>query len=141
MRRHIGYRGAALIIFGLMYIGIGVGTTYSAVKDPHIWYTTWPMWLRVTEWCSTGGFAILAAATGVGSLKTAAFVGLYIGPVLRACSLIVAVAIHFEVQLLTGVFVWLLLTGLVVLISAWPEPIMVMVTNNGLHDVPTVDSR
>lgn len=116
-----GFRGAALVIFALMFVGIGVGVMYNPAA-PELFYAHWPLWFRVSLW---GGSAALAAAAAIverPKWQSVGFAALFLGPLERSLAYWVALFSTGDPRWITGGCVWFLVASLVALIAAWPEP-------------------
>jgi hypothetical protein len=83
--RYIGFRGAALILFALSYIGIGIGIIGNPQTDSGLVHTMLPIWLRVSLWCGSGLIA-LAAAVVCPRWQSIGFGVLFLPPAQRALS-------------------------------------------------------
>jgi hypothetical protein len=118
-----GYRGAALLIFGIIYVFMGVAITFNRAVDPALIHTQIPFPIRIAIWSGAGMVAILAAF--LPRWEIIGFALLFIGPAERFLSFSVALLSEPNLMRLTGVCVYLLHAALVVLIAAWPEPVAV----------------
>jgi hypothetical protein len=118
-----GFRGAALLIFGIIYVFMGVAITFNRTVDPALIHTQIPFPIRVAIWSGAGVIAILAAF--MPRWEIIGFALLFIGPAERFLSFAVALISEPNLMRLTGVCVYLLHAALVVLIAAWPEPVAV----------------
>jgi hypothetical protein len=117
----IGFRGAALLIFGIIYVFMGVAITFNPAPDPTLFHTQIPLPIRILIWAGAGAVAIVAAF--LPRLEVIGFALLFIGPAERFLSFGWAMIAGPNLMRLTGVCVYLLHTALVVLIAAWPEPV------------------
>lgn len=125
----IGFRGGFLILYGFLYLIVGASTLASE-RIPELFHTLLPTWFRLALWIGTGVFAILSAL--IKRLQTAGFVALMIGPMLRLSSLAIGLFSTFAWQWLGGFAIILLWVATIMLVSAWPEPLkLVIVSPNG----------
>jgi hypothetical protein len=85
-------------------------------------HTQIPLPIRIAIWSGAGIVAILAAF--LPRFEIIGFALLFIGPAERFLSFTVAMIAGPNLMRLTGVCVYLLHTALVVLIAAWPEPVV-----------------
>jgi hypothetical protein len=116
----LGYRGAALIIFGIVFVLMGLAVTFNPTPDPALWHTLIPLPIRIFIWSGAGAVSILGAL--LPRWETLGFCALFIGPFERFLSFAGALISEPNLMRLTGVLVYLLLAMLVVLVAAWPEP-------------------
>lgn len=127
LAERLGYRGLALLIFGLIYGVLGYSVWANPEPMPELLHTHLPLWLRLAIWCGAGGVAVAVAVcvflnANVARLERVAFGLLIVGPILRCTSFLWAVIAGSGLMWLAGVAVWLLLIALVSLVAAWPEP-------------------
>lgn len=92
---YIGFRGGALILFGVAYVGVGMGIVASPEAAPELFYAHLPVIFRAFLWIGVGMFALLAAFVekprwqnaGFGALfiptgeRLAAFLGALVDPI------------------------------------------------------------
>jgi hypothetical protein len=122
--RRFGYRGIALTLFALAFVGIGLGTPYSPPAPPELLYSLIPIWVRVVVWIGCGVVAFVGAVSRRDEWQSWGFAVLLI-PLLgeRLLSYVGAVLVEDNtMRWAAGGFVWFLFTGIVTLIAAWPEP-------------------
>lgn len=132
---HFGFRGAALILLGVMYVVFGIELAGREDHSLLLFYTLWPDWVRSGLWFVTGVGALLIVAIGaildgqhpnrwglIKNLQTAAFILMILPPIIRLSG-------NLSAFLRTGDGVWLghsihyMITALLVLlIAAWSEP-------------------
>src|SRR5213075_214976 len=121
--RRFGFRGLALILFGTMYVLIGVGVIFNHMRVPGVLYTYLPVWLRVCVWAGSGLLAIVGAVRpGLGEkhwpgrtkqppvAEIVGFGALAFAPTERAISFAWAMIIQPTATWLTGFAIYLLLT-------------------------------
>lgn len=123
----IGFRGAALLLVGLIWVRFGYSVLQAPGYSPDLIHTHWPVWSRLALWWLTGGFAIVVAlAKGVDSpsrwVQQLAFAGLWLAPFQRLASYTWSVFFGAGVVRLADALNWLFILALLVLLSAWPEP-------------------
>ena len=120
----LGYRGAALLMFGLIYVFIGLAVLTNTEVNPVLFHTQLPIWFRILIWSGAGGVATVAALAKR-RWPTMAHVGfgvLVIGPGERMLSYGRALIGEPAFNWLAATLIYLLLTGVVVLLPGWPEP-------------------
>jgi hypothetical protein len=123
--KRVGYRGIALILWGTMFVLIGVGTYLNPNPNPaqgDLWHLTLPTMFRALMWSAPGLVAIIAAFTGREVLKVVAFVLLIFAPVVLMTSFAMAMVTPFAPARLTGFAIYLLLVLALLHQAAWPEP-------------------
>ena len=137
VRRRLGFRGLALILFGIMFVLIGVGVTFNPARVTGLFYTYLPLWTRVGLWAGAGMMAIIGAIRpGLGEkhwpgrterppvAEIMGFSALAIAPTERALSFLWGLIDgHASGAWVTGFAVYLLLTSIILLVSRWPEPV------------------
>lgn len=109
---YIGFRGGALILFGVAYIGVGMGIVASPAAAPELFYAHLPVIFRALLWIGVGLFSLLAAFVekprwqnaGFGALfvptgeRLAAYLGALVDPIDNR--LIVAIGTAFLVLMI-----------------------------------------
>ncbi|GAA1436256.1 hypothetical protein GCM10009616_35630 [Microlunatus lacustris] len=104
---YVGFRGGALILFGVAYVGVGMGIVASPAAAPELFYSQLPVIFRALLWIGVGLFSLLAAIVekprwqnaGFGALfvptgeRLAAYLGALVDPIDNA--LIVAIGTAF----------------------------------------------
>jgi hypothetical protein len=118
----VGYRGAGLLIFGIIWILLAVAVYADPAPVDHLWHTHLPVWLRMLIWGGPGILAILGAR--LFQLERWAFGTLFIGPAERTLSFASAMVTEPSISRLAGALVYLCMSALVVLIASWPEPVI-----------------
>jgi hypothetical protein len=122
----LGYRGGDLLLFGGVYVAIGL----SVLSDPgyieELVHTHLPLWFRLFLWVGFGIFAMLAAFKP--RLRALGFAALAIPPAERALSNGWAVLHFFDFSRSPGFFVYLIFTVMVVRFASRPEPTDVPIT-------------
>ena len=83
--RYVGFRGAALLLFALAYIGIGVGVLGNPMRESGLLHTMLPEWFRVALWVGAGVFAIVSAVI-CPRWQSIGFGVLFVPPAQRALS-------------------------------------------------------
>lgn len=118
MNIHIGKRGLVLLMFGGIFVAYGL-----ALKDANQHLSlplfAWcPMQWQGWAWVATGGFAMLMALSN--RKEWWGFTALFPMPLLWTIGFIAAFAAGRLP--LNGALLWALLTGILVVLSDWPEP-------------------
>jgi hypothetical protein len=114
------YRGLTLLMFGLMFVVLGIAVVVNPMFDPNLFHTWLPMWFRVTVWSGAGLVAIVAA--WFKQWEFLGFAALFIGPFERFISFTTAMIFVPSPLRLTGSALYLLLSLAILLFAAWPEP-------------------
>lgn len=135
IRHRLGYRGLALTMFGIIYILIGFGVLANPMRNPVLLHTHLPVGVRMAIWIGSGLLAILGAVQpGLGAphwpgktirppvAQIIGFASLAFGPVERAISYAIGMALQPTWVWLNAFAVWTLLALLIFLLSRWPEP-------------------
>lgn len=120
-RRQIGFRGTALMMFACVWIGVGVGV----LRHPRPETASHILPLeylgedfRAAIWFAAAGVAIVTAWWPPGKDKWG-WMALSIPAILRVVTY--AVASVFGWLPVDFAITWVFITGLVFLLSAWPE--------------------
>lgn len=124
LARRLGYRGLALVLFALAFVGIGVGLPSAPPAPPELLYSLIPLPIRVGVWIGCGVVALAGALSHRETWQDRGFAVLLV-PLLgeRLLSYVGAVLVEDDtLRWFSGGFVWFLFSGLVTLIAAWPEP-------------------
>jgi len=85
-----------------------------------LWHTSLPLFVRIGIWGGAGILATLAAF--LPRFEIVGFAVLFIGPFERFLSYLNAMVAGPNLMRLTAVAAYFLMSALVVLIAAWPEP-------------------
>ncbi len=122
--RWLGYRGCALMMFGLIWVFLGVAVLANNDANPVLFHTHFPIWFRFSIWAGAGVLAIIAAITHDQWEWTGhiGFGALFIGPGERALSYGWAMVSEPNIRWLAATSVYLLLSGVILLLASWPEP-------------------
>jgi hypothetical protein len=122
--RLIGFRGTALLLFALTYVGIGLSIPHSTTSLA-LYHTQLPEWFRMTLWLGCAGLAILAVFVSKPRWQGRGFFALLLPSGERFTSYMGGVLFDPDQHLrwVGGAFVYFLLTCILLLISAWPEPV------------------
>lgn len=119
--RALGFRGAALLLFGLAFYGLAA-TIQHTHTPPELFYASWPIWTRVLLWAGSATIAVAAAVIHRPRWQGYGFGALFLGPVERCLAYLFAAFQTGEGQWLPRAIVWALCACLVALMAAWPEP-------------------
>lgn len=126
--RRLGYRGVVLLLFGLVYICIGLAVLGESDYRPDLIHTRLPEWVRVAIWCVPGIVAVIAALDH--KAQSWGFGLLFFPAAERCISFTLAwlptdssiVPGNFNGSRLTGALLYLLLMAIIVVIASWPDP-------------------
>jgi hypothetical protein len=120
VRHRLGYRGLILLMFGLIYIMIGLSILGAEDYRPELVHTHLPLWFRLTLWIVPG---IVSVAVSIDHKWQALGFGLlFLPPAERAISYLIAVVTIPSLQRIPAVLIYLLLVLTVTFIASWPEP-------------------
>lgn len=120
VRRRAGYRGVVLILFGLLYIFIGLSIIGANDYADELVHTHLPTWFRVLLWAIPGVTAVAVATDH--KWQVFGFALLFIPPSERAISYCVAALTVPTLTRLPGVLIYLLILVTVAMLASWPEP-------------------
>lgn len=123
VRRKFGYRGLILLMFGLIYVSIGLSVIGAHDYRQELVHTHLPVPVRVLIWCIPG--VVSAVVSADGKWQTLGFGLLFLPPAERAVSYFVAVVTVPTWQRLPAVLVYVLVLVTVTMVAAWPEPVEV----------------
>lgn len=127
---YIPRRRAALVLLGLMHLGMGlrlIGLP-AGPGDPDlaIWHELLPLWLRVVLWAGLGAVAIVSAVTGGERIGWTLVI---LMPVERSLSYawsglmwIVPGWPPGALASFGGAAFWTVIAGIIWLMAGWPEP-------------------
>ena len=118
--QRIGFRGLSLVMFGSMFMVIGLGVLANPAVDPNLWHTQLPVWFRMLVWCGAAVVALVAAWQP--SLQPLGFAALFVGPAERFVSFTSGMVMEPSFARLTGAALYMLLALTILLIASWPEP-------------------
>jgi len=119
------YRGLVLLMFGLIYVAVGLSVIHANDYAPDLIHTHLPTWFRVALWALPGVVAVAVCADH--KWQAIAFGLLFLGPCERAVSFLVAVN-PFDganYDRLPGALVYVLISLMVVLMASWPDPVAI----------------
>lgn len=135
VRRRLGFRGLALVMFGSMWVSIGISVPFNPDRIPGLIHTYLPVWFRTGIWVGTGLLAILGALRpGLGEkhwpgrterppvAEIIGFGALAFAPTELVLSFAWALIAHPKLSWLIGFEMWLVFDLFVFLLSRWPEP-------------------
>ena len=118
MNIRIGKRGSVLLMFGAVWVSIGLGIRDLPQSHSLPLFHSIPMVWQAWAWIVTGALAMLLALTSRNEWR--GYPVLFPMPFFQALGFIAG---FFTNHLSwTGVSVWVLLTGILVVIADWPEP-------------------
>jgi hypothetical protein len=118
----LGYRGAALLILGFTFILVGVGVIGNPAVMPELFFTRWPVWVRVCVWVVPSLVAWFAAVVHRPRWHQYGYAALFLPPAERLAGYGGALFIDVNLRWLAGFGVYFAMCGLIALIAAWPEP-------------------
>lgn len=134
LARHLGHRGAFLLLFGVIWILVGVSLLPDAdipARPPHelLLFEHLPLWLRIAYWMAPGAVAFGSAFLRGPGHDTAGFALLIVAPILRGGSYAWAWVAWMasggrvgEDRGWLGAVVWAALAGCILIVSSWREP-------------------
>lgn len=129
--RYLGRRGAMLLVFGVLWIIMGAGTTQTPLDpDSPLVHERFPEGLRGSLWLATGALAIFYAWRPPGLRDAVGFVALYAMPATRVLSFGWAYLDHLipwiggpgQDDAWRGAVVYAAMIAAVVITAGWPEP-------------------
>jgi hypothetical protein len=122
--RWIGYQGTDLLYFGLMYQIFGLAVILDPQRNPMLFHTHLPVWLRVFIWSGAGVFAVVAAFTHRRwpRMSRIGFAALVFGPAERFTSYATGMIRQPTTVWLAATAFYLLLTLIIMSLSNRPEP-------------------
>lgn len=121
--RRFGYRGIALFLFALGFIGIGLGLPYAPAPPPQLFYSHFPIEVRVVLWAGSGAIGIIGAISRRPEWQDRGFAILLLPLFERLLANVFALVVQPDtLRWLSGCATWFLFSAIVTLIAAWPEP-------------------
>ena len=134
LRRRFGFRGIVQLIFGGLFVAIGIGVLTMPDRVADLIHTHLPVAFRLCIWAGAGTLGIAAAFfqprwegdAGRLRLERWAWGTLAIGPAERCVSFLWACISTGNLERLTGMVVYLLLTLLLIVVARWPESPLIL---------------
>jgi hypothetical protein len=120
-RKRVGYRGMVLLLFGTIYIFIGLAVIGADDYRPELIHTHLPTFVRVLIWDIPGLVAVGVAIDD--KMQAWGFGLLFIPPAERAVSFLVAAVTVPTWQRVPGLLIYLLLVVVIAVMAAWPDAI------------------
>lgn len=133
LTRHLGHRGAFLLLFGVIWILVGVSLLpdTETPMPPHVLmlFEHLPLWLRIAYWMAPGTVAVVSAFLRGPGHDTAGFALLIVAPIVRGGSYGWAWVAWMlsggqigEDRGWLGAVVWAALAGAILIVASWREP-------------------
>ena len=125
----IGRRGAMLLVFGVLWMVVGVGVLDSSGVHAELLHERLPSWVRGGVWVVTGALAVFYAFRPPGLSDRVGFASLYIMPAVRVLSYTMAWIDYFIPIGGDGyasgwrfAAVYAVMLAAVMITAGWPEP-------------------
>lgn len=154
LTRRFGYRGAALLVLGVMWTLFGISVLLQPEMDarPWVFHELLPIPVRAGLWVAAGLVGVIFGLRGSDKDDTVGMVALMLMPLERFASFAVSylayaitwTAHHFSHDIeITGykqgwiaAMFWLLIITLVRLVAGWPNPrrVLPLPGEGGPHD-------
>lgn len=124
--RSLGYRGSILLLFGIVWLVVGLGT-YTAPKVEGLIISDIPPLVKATGWVLTGVYAVGVGLVSRWRDDSTGFVALYVMPAVWTFLYLVSWFDSWNgggyARGWVSAVVYFAVMGVVMICAGWPEPI------------------
>lgn len=122
--RALGFRGTALLLFALAYVGVGLSIPNQPPTSTVLYDSLIPVSTRVAFWCLCALFGIFAVFYRKPLWQGRGFGVLLLPAGERFTSYVGGMIFDVHpLRWLAGAAIYFILTAVLLLIAAWPEPV------------------